>query len=180
MKISFLKEYRLIKLIALITAVVLIGADRFTKRLIEINFELGESINLVSINEIIILNLTYVRNTGAAFSILQGQRLFLIITTCLLLTGALIFLLSDKINSKALIIALTLIIGGGAGNLYDRVFYGYVVDFIDFRIINFPIFNFADICAVTGAFLFLFIMLIEEYKISKKKKEDEKSNTDSE
>lgn len=181
MKISFAKNKIHLRITALLAAAAAIGLDRITKRLAAVFLtEDGRplSVNILKINDKNVLNLTYCENTGAAFSILQGQRLFLIIATGLLLTGAVIFLLSDKVQGKLLIWALALIIGGGAGNLFDRIFLGYVVDFIDFRIINFPVFNVADICAVTGAFLFLFAMLREE-NISSKKKKHETINIDS-
>jgi len=68
-----------------------------------------------------------------------------------------------------MIAALTLVVAGGAGNLIDRVFYGFVVDFIDFEIINFAIFNFADICVVTGVFIAVFASIREELMNNKNK-----------
>ena len=67
-------------------------------------------------------------------------------------------------------IALAALAGGGLGNLIDRVFQGYVVDFIDVRIINFAIFNFADICAVCGGIWFGIAMAVDEIKEEKAKK----------
>ncbi|MGN1423497.1 MAG: signal peptidase II, partial [Oscillospiraceae bacterium] len=68
-------------------------------------------------------------------------------------------------------VAASLIIGGGIGNLIDRIFNnGLVVDFIDFRIINFAIFNFADICAVCGAALLFIMVVIDEVRDNKKKR----------
>lgn len=163
-----------VRLICLLSIVALIGIDRLTKWLAVLHLNpdgVPKSINVIRINGADILNLTYCENTGAAFSILAGQRLFLILATGLLITGALIFLLSDRMKNKWLLAALTLIITGGTGNLIDRVFDGYVVDFIDVHIINFAIFNFADICAVSGALIFLFVMLQEEIKNMKLKKQ---------
>ncbi|MDR2531950.1 MAG: signal peptidase II [Oscillospiraceae bacterium] len=165
MKMFVRKERVPARLTALLSIVALIGIDRLTKWLAAVNLNAEgkpSSVNLINVNGTNVLNFTYVENTGAAFSILQGQRLFLILMTGLLVTGVLIFLLSDRLKSKLLITALTLIVAGGAGNLIDRVFYGYVIDFIDFRIINFAIFNFADICVTTGTVIALIAMIREE------------------
>lgn len=172
MKLFISTRGLLTRLIILLSIAVLIAVDRFTKWLAVVNLnEIGKprSVNIISINDTNILNFTYVENTGAAFSFLQGHRLFLIITTSLLVTGVLIFLLTDRLKSKLMIAALTLVVAGGAGNLIDRVFYGFVVDFIDFEIINFAIFNFADICVVTGVFIAVFASIREELMNNKNK-----------
>jgi signal peptidase II len=161
-----------VRLVTLLGIAVLIGIDRLTKWLVTANMELRDSISLIKINDVNVLNLTYTTNDGAAFSILQGQTLFLVLTTGLLVTGMLIFLLTDRLKSKLMITALTLVVAGGAGNLIDRVFNnGHVVDFIDFQIINFAIFNFADICVVTGVCLAVFATIREE--ITNKKNEND-------
>jgi signal peptidase II len=158
------------RLVTLLGIAVLIAVDRFTKWLAAVNLNAPgkpRSVNIINISDTNILNFTYVENTGAAFSILQGQRLFLVLTTGLLVTGLLIFLLTDRLKSKLMIISLVLVTSGGAGNLIDRVFYGFVIDFIDFQVINFAIFNFADICVVTGVFLAVFATIREEIRNKK-------------
>jgi signal peptidase II len=165
MKVFVRKERFSVRLISLFAIAVLIGIDRLTKWLAVTNLNVpgqSRSVNIININGTNILNFTYVENTGAAFGILQGRQLFLIILTGLLMTGMLIFLISDRLNSKLFVAALTLIIAGGMGNLIDRVFYGFVVDFIDFQVINFAIFNFADICVVVGTFIAVIAYLREE------------------
>lgn len=117
-----------------------------------------------------ILSFNYQENTGAAFSILQGKQVFLIIVSSIVMLGFIIVVLSKRIKSPFLLTACTLIIAGGLGNWIDRVFRHYVVDFIDFSFLNFAIFNFADCCAVFGS-IFLFIYIIYDDLISKKKKE---------
>jgi signal peptidase II len=167
----FKREDLALRLVSLASIAVLIGLDRLTKWLITENMDLNQSINLIKAGDTEVLNLTYVLNNGAAFSILQGQRLILILLPSVFLVGALVFLLSDRLKAKYMLRSLTLVIAGGAGNLIDRIFNGgAVIDFIDFRIINFAIFNFADICAVTGALMLVFFMLKEDIKAAKKKK----------
>lgn len=109
-------------------------------------------------------NLTYVENTGAAFSILENNTIFLIIITFISLFLIYIFLLKNKKFNKLEIVTYSLLIGGIIGNLIDRIMYGYVIDYLEFIILNrhMPIFNFADICIVIGTFLFLFITIKEE------------------
>jgi len=131
--------------------------------------ELNSTISLIKFGDTEVLNFTHVHNTGGAFSILRGQWLFLTLMSGLLIVGLLFFLMSGRLKSKLMIIALTLVAGGGAGNLVDRVFYRYVVDFIDFRIIKFAIFNFADICVVTGVFIAVFATIREEIGNKKNK-----------
>jgi len=109
-------------------------------------------------------NLTYVKNTGAAFSILENNTIFLIMITFISLFLIYKFLLKNKKFNKLEIIIYSLLIGGIIGNLIDRIVYGYVIDYLEFIILNrhMPIFNFADICIVIGTFLFLFITIKEE------------------
>lgn len=157
--------------IALLTAALLVGIDRLTKWLAVTYVKPVHSIELVNINGTEILNLTYNENRGAAFSILQDKMLFLIIITSVFLAAILVALLSKKIKSKVLIWSLSVILAGGLGNLIDRIFSGYVVDFIDFRIIRFAVFNFADICAVCGTiilFIYTLFREIKDYRETKK------------
>lgn len=111
--------------------------------------------NNISLNtEIIIINnffsLTSVRNDGAAFSILSGNRIFLIcISVCALILLYFIFIKNKKLKNIDKII-YGVLLGGIVGNLIDRTIYGYVIDYLSFNIFgySFPIFNFADICIV--------------------------------
>jgi len=109
-------------------------------------------------------NLTYVKNTGAAFSILENNTIFLIMITFISLFLIYKFLLKNKKFNKLEIIIYSLLIGGIIGNLIDRIVYGYVIDYLEFIILNrhMPIFNFADICIVIGTILFLILTIKEE------------------
>ena len=108
--------------------------------------------------------LTYTHNTVAAFSILTGRRLFLIITTFIVIMFIIYYLMKNKITSKLELVSFSLIIGGSLGNLFDRIIRGYVVDFLDFRIFsyNFPIFNLADTFIVIGVLLLIINMARKE------------------
>lgn len=98
------------------------------------------------------VDLTYVRNNGAAFSILQDHRILLIALPAILIAVGLVYVTRHrKDRSNFMLTSLSLVIAGGLGNLIDRVMTGYVIDFIDFRF--WPVFNFADICVTVGCVL---------------------------
>lgn len=113
-----------------------------------------------------IINLTYLENRGAAFGILQDRRIFFIlITVAIVLYLLYYFYKSYKINPNILNIALAMIISGALGNFYDRLINGYVVDFIEFSFINFPVFNIADIFVTLGcALMIIYIIFIHDDK----------------
>ncbi len=156
--------------ISLAAAAVLVAIDQLTKWLASEYVKPCHSINLITINGKEWLNLTYQENTGAAFSILRDKQLFLIILTSIVILGVIILMLSKRIKNNAVIWSFALIVAGGVGNLIDRIFNHYVVDFIDVRIINFAVFNFADICAVLGTASLIFFYIVEEIKTSRAKK----------
>lgn len=112
-----------------------------------------------------VFHLTYVENRGAAFGIFQNSRIFLILVTVLILTVLILTAKKYKGRSKTLNTAIALISAGAVGNLIDRIFRGFVVDFFDFRLINFPVFNVADIFVCVGVMLIVvFILFFEESK----------------
>lgn len=114
-----------------------------------------------------ILSLYYHQNYGAAFGILQQKRWFLIVITGVVLTAMVVIILLRKVQGPLLLTSLMLIIGGGFGNLIDRILLGYVVDYIYFEPINFPIFNFADCCVVVGTGLLAIYILFVDGKAKK-------------
>lgn len=96
----------------------------------------------------------YCENPGIAFSLLEDQRWLFIPATCLVMLVMIIMLIrSDLRHSKLFSLSCALVLAGGLGNLIDRIAYKYVIDFLYFKLIDFPIFNFADCCVVIGAFL---------------------------
>lgn len=109
-------------------------------------------------------NLTYVENTGAAFSILQSKRILLIVVAFVAIFLLYHYLIKNKDLKKIEILIYSLLIGGIIGNLIDRIVYGYVIDYLEFIILNhyIPIFNFADICIVIGTILFLYETIKED------------------
>lgn len=139
------------KKIGIISLIVII-IDRILKVLVTNNFVLDAR------NKIIdgFFYITNCHNEGAAFSLFSGNVLFLIFITLIVLF--LIFRTINKENvNKIGILAYGLLLGGILGNLYDRIFYGYVIDYLDFVIFkfNFAIFNLADAAIVIGAILLI-------------------------
>lgn len=140
---------------------LLIGADQFTKHLAILYLKDWDSIRLVPD----VLALQYLENRGAAFGMLQDQKVFFIFIALLMLLVIFWVLLKtpDKRRYRMLHTLLIFIASGAAGNMIDRLRYDYVVDFIYFELINFPIFNVADIY-VTVATITLVLLLLFVYK----------------
>ena len=135
--------------IAVIIIILTVALDRITKIIVESNMALHESRVLVPG----ILNITYVTNTGAAFGILKGFR-WLLVAVSVIAMAAIGYFLFKCIRKKKYIIAqiaAAFIIGGGIGNLIDRLLYARVTDFLDLAFVNFAIFNLADVFVCTGA-----------------------------
>ena len=135
------------------------GIDQITKFIVDSNMALGQSITIVDD----FFNLTYVRNTGAGFSILEGQMTFFYVITLVALCFLLYLLFTSNNESKFYILSILMMIAGTLGNFYDRIVYQYVIDFLDFIIIgyDFPVFNFADICLTVGVGIYLLVYFIE-------------------
>lgn len=114
-----------------------------------------------------VLHLTYAENTGAAFSMLSGNQTFLIGITGVVILIMFVVLLRFMKNPDEMLlkICLVLLIGGGIGNLIDRVRLDYVVDFIDVRLIHFAIFNGADSFVSIGTVLLFYIVLFNKTKL---------------
>lgn len=163
----------------LFIAALLVGLDRLTKWLVVSNMELKDTIHIIKIGDTEVLNVFYCLNNGAAFSQLKGHKWLLIVTTSAVILWLLYLMLFKRIKNPGKAAAVSLVLAGGIGNLIDRLFNdGLVVDFIDFRLINFPIFNVADICAVCGAILLFLVVLIDEIREKKKTASDGENDGD--
>lgn len=117
-----------------------------------------------------LVKLTYVENTGAAFGSFSKYTIVLSIFTAILLALCLYLLLSGKIQKKLPYAAFILITAGGLGNLIDRVFRGFVIDYFDFMFMRFAVFNFADSLVCIGAFLLILHLIIEAVQESRAEK----------
>ncbi len=114
-----------------------------------------------------VLHLSYVENTGAAFGIMKNSRwLFMVISVVAIII--LIYVIAKYGKGHAFAsVAVAMILGGGIGNMIDRVRIGYVIDFIDFRLINFAVFNVADSFVTVGALLLVCFLISEMARESK-------------
>lgn len=112
-----------------------------------------------------VFNLTYVKNTGASFGILEGEQAFFIIVTIVVLAAGAVFMVKTRHRQSLFLkISLSLVIGGAIGNFIDRVAFGHVRDLFDFKQVYFPwVFNIADMCLVIGAIM-LGVYVIFMYK----------------
>jgi signal peptidase II len=129
--------------------------DRVSKLFITYQFSEGEGFVLLPG----IFHITRVNNAGAAFGILKDHTSLLAVISILCVTALFLYLAARRKKvSPYLESAWLLIIGGALGNLYDRLRYGYVIDFLDFRV--WPVFNFADIAICAGTFLIISRVLI--------------------
>lgn len=140
----------------LLTAAIIL-ADQVTKLMIRTWMHVGESVEILGE----FFRITYVRNMGAAFSMLSGQRVLLIAIPVLVVAGALWYFHHYKDKHWIFYTAWSMIIAGGIGNLIDRIAFGWVTDMLDFSIFP-PVFNVADIGVTVGCALFVFYTLMEE------------------
>ena len=172
--------YRLL-IISLVVALVLVGVDQLIKYLIVQNYEVCtgyiKSYYTFSIGDFDVFSLTHIRNSGAGWSILEGKTVFLIAFTSLIMLVILFYMIIQrKTMNKFEMLSLALILAGGVGNLIDRArmiidpeFTG-VIDYIKLDFINFPIFNFADICVIVGGISLIVVFAVLEAKAAKKNK----------
>lgn len=141
-----------------LTIVLVLAVDRISKIIVQNNLNLGESLEIIPG----FFHLTYILNPGAAFGMLAGKTWFFVFTA-VLVVGAIIYFQGKVPAQQSLIRICMGMIGGGAlGNLYDRLFIGKVIDFLDFKVWSY-IFNIADSMIVVGGFLLLFLI----YKMEK-------------
>jgi signal peptidase II len=164
-----------IVLIAIIAGVI--GLDQLTKWLAVVNLQGEPSFPLWRD----VLHFTYAENTGMAFGMLKDHRWVFMVFSTIAIVALAVYLFRFRPENRWMQISMAFIIGGGIGNMIDRIFLGYVVDFIDFTLINFAVFNVADSFVCVGAgmmILYLIIDLVREIKLEKAKKAEEQSNAD--
>lgn len=157
MKNSTKKNILIFSLITILIVVL----DQVSKYIISICVDLNTSVEVIKK----FIYLTYTHNTGAAFSILKNNTIFLIIISILVLA----YLIKEsynycKLNKRKILLCLSFVLGGLIGNLLDRIIFLYVRDFIDIKIFgyNYPIFNVADSFLVVGAFMLIYAVVKDE------------------
>lgn len=148
-------------MIAIISIVIAILLDQWTKFLAVLHLKNQSAIELIKD----VFELRYLENKGAAFGIMQNQQVFFLISGILiLLVAAYVYIrLPQTKRFHLLRICIVLIISGAIGNMIDRLRFQYVIDFFYFKLIDFPIFNVADIY-VTVAAISLIVLILFYYK----------------
>lgn len=138
-------------------SLILLVFDQISKIIVEYNIALDQSVKVIDN----FFSVTHTNNYGAAWGIFANQQIFLILITIILL-GIIFRYMNTFKYTKRNLLAFILLLGGTSGNLMDRLFLGYVRDFIDFKIFNynFPIFNLSDISIFIGVVL----LIISIYK----------------
>ena len=154
--------------ITIIISIILLCIDQISKLLVVNLLTKTDSITIIKN----FFYLTYINNDGAAFSILVGKRIFLILIAVSVIVMLIRYIKKNNIQNKLELVSISLIIGGSLGNLMDRVIRGYVIDFLDFKIFNynFPIFNLADTFIVIGVFLLLLKEIRKENNLDSRNK----------
>ena len=123
------------------------------------------------------MDLTFVENRGVAFGMFSGQRWFILLLTGIIAVGLIWFYVSmpKKKEYFPLRVSLVLVLSGAIGNIIDRLFRGYVVDFFEFTFFEWPVFNVADIYVVVGVILLalMIVFVVKDEDLELKKKKDE-------
>ncbi len=137
--------------------VLLVFLDQFTKYLAVEHLQDKPAIKIIDG----VLELNFLKNRGAAFGLLQNQKVFFVLIAVIILfiIGYVLFRMPDNKKYNIMHILLVMIASGAAGNMIDRISHDYVVDFIYFVLINFPIFNVADIYVTVSTVLFILLFL---------------------
>ena len=151
--------------------VIIIALDQISKYWVINNIGPTDSITVIPD----VIDFVYVKNTGAAFSFLADKTYGIILLSCISVAfcvGVVWFMIKKKPQNKLLTISLALMLSGALGNVIDRIFRGYVVDFIETTFIKFPVFNVADIAITLGAALVIIFVLF--FDKSKNGEEQEK------
>lgn len=153
-----------LKILLIIVSIFLL--DRITKVLVINKLTLGKSLSVIDG----FFNITYVNNHGAAFGIMDGKVIFIVVVSVLIF-AYLIYEIRKDSHSKLITTSISFVIGGLLGNLFDRVVYGHVIDFLDFNFFghDFAIFNIGDSFIVIGTILLAIGFLLEERNANKNK-----------
>jgi signal peptidase II len=160
------------KLVTAITMIILVVLDQVFKILTLKYLKPVSSIKLINN----FLRLNYVENTGAAFGLFKNNTVVLTVFTAIVIVVCLYFIFFKPFDKPVINIFLVMIVSGGMGNLIDRLFRSYVIDYIEVLFIDFPVFNFADILVTVGSFLLAFYLIYETFKDKKKKESGEITN----
>lgn len=151
-----------------------IFADQLTKWLAVVFLE-GEADLLLWEG---VLHFSFVRNEGAAFGMLQNQRWLFMVVSTIAIAALFVYLFRWKPKSLWVRVSIAMIIGGGIGNMIDRLLLGYVIDFIYVSLIDFPVFNVADSFVTVGSFMLIGYLLWDTVKEFKRERALQKAEAE--
>ena len=158
----------------ILTVVLVVAVDQLTKYLMAGMLPELPGKTLPVIRDV--LHFTYVENEGAAFGMLSEHRWVFMVLSVLGLAAIAVFVAKEKPKSVWVRLAAGLVLGGGVGNMVDRLGFGFaekkgaVLDFIDCRFVDFYVFNVADACVTVGCFLYMFLLILAEIRQAREAK----------
>ncbi len=159
-------------IVSLVSIALLTGVDQLIKYFVELNLKPVSQVSFIDG----FIRWDYVQNTGAAFGSFSNSTTLLSIVTGIVILAGIIAIIIKKIKNKFLLTSTVMIISGGIGNFLDRIFRGYVVDYICTEFIDFPVFNFADMLVCCGCGLLIGYLIFDMYKDYKLKKVKDDNN----
>lgn len=172
MKQYFLKNGELAEPLRFLVTLTIfwLAVDQIIKALQRNFMETGQSIPIIDS----VFHLTSTINTGAAFSVLEGKRWLFLAIAVLVITLLIAFLMAERPRNFYPLLGFGLLLAGSTGNLIDRFLFGHVYDLFDFQLINFAVFNVADIGITLGALcLFVWLIVFDGYRFSEAKEAGE-------
>lgn len=140
--------------VAIIIGIIMVAVDQIIKYFVTVYLQPLGSVTVIDN----FFNLTYVENNGVAFGMFSDMRWVFVALTSVLLFVIMFIMFKKRPKGKMFYIAAGLIIGGGIGNLIDRIFYGYVIDYLSLSFFP-PVCNFADYCITIGTVLLIIYLL---------------------
>lgn len=149
-------------MIWIIISVLIAAADQIVKYFVSANMRVGDV--AVSLG---LFDITYVKNEGAAFSMMSGRMSLLSVISIVFCIAVVVWWIKKKPTNKLLCAAVTMMFAGALGNAIDRIFRGFVIDYIHTTFMNFPVFNIADIAITVGASLLILYEIIYDRKEKK-------------
>ena len=161
-------------LVSLVIAAVVLVLDQLTKIWVVSGMDVSQSIPVIRN----VLHMTYVQNRGMAFGLFENNRMLFMIPTVILIGAVILAIVKLGRKNKLLDTSLGLILGGGIGNMIDRIARGFVVDFVDFCAFDFWqwVFNVADAAVVVGTVLFMIAMITDKNLFPDEKKKSGEEN----
>ncbi len=153
--------------VALVIGIIIAAFDQLIKYFVS---EYLQPVGTVSVIDNL-FSLTYVENRGVAFGMFSDMRWFFVAVTVALIIFILVYMFKKRPREKVFYISTALIIGGGIGNLIDRIFYGYVIDYLSLSFFP-PVCNFADYCITAGTVILMIYLLFFSDIFSSQKKAD--------